>query len=270
MPEHACHGQAPLARPSLAGLPAERRLLEELIASAGHQDDAVERLAVGRRFVAVAAGGRVGLASTLGARPGPENQERLAGLPGSSLAEAAGLLLAEEPLLASVGLAALNAGQDVPAGARPMGAEELLMDLGRGRRVVVVGDFPFLDRLAREASQLQVLEMRPSAGSLAVEEWDQALASCQVAALTATALLTRAMARLLAAAQNAVRVIVGPSTPWSARLLEQGADILAGSRVVEPRAVMEAVEQGLPFHQIKQRGVRSLCWGGGHSLFTPE
>ena len=187
----ACsHHSQPTPRPSLQDLPRERELLEALLDGLSHPADPVERLALGGRFLALSAGGRVGLASTLGARPAPGDRERAAALTGAPLSQAAALLLEDSPWLASLGLAALNAACTPPRGARFLGAGNLLEDLGRGRRVVVIGEFPFTAGLAEVASELHLLELRPEAATLPAGEWSQALAQCQVAAITATTLLT--------------------------------------------------------------------------------
>ena len=256
---HCGQGQA-VARPPLMDLPEERNLLTRLLESLPRPDETVERVALGGRFVAVSAGGRVGLASTLGAKPHPEEARRLAGLEGMRLAEAAGLLLEDSPLAASVGLAALNAGQAPPAGARELSAGDLLARLCRNRRVVVVGDFPFASQLRGIAAALTVLDLRPGCGDGPVHGQDEILGECRVAAISSTSLLTRSLSGLLAAAPNALKVLVGPSTPWSPRLFDLGADVLAGSVVADPGRVMKAVAKDLPFYEIKRAGVRLAVW----------
>ncbi|MCF8034142.1 MAG: hypothetical protein K9K66_15695 [Desulfarculaceae bacterium] len=257
--QHCCAG-GPTPRPSLAGRPRERQLLEELAAGLGPDPAPVMELALGRRFLGVATGQGVGLASTLGAAPGPGEEEQARELKGAPLSRAAGLLLGESPWLASLGLAALNAAHAAPAEAGAQGAEELLLRLAPGKRVVVMGDFPFTQTLAAQAGTLHLLELKPEADTPPAGQWEDILASCQVAALTATALMTRSLAWALDTARDAVKVVVGPSTPWSPVLFSWGADVLAGSRVAAPGPVMEAVGQGLPFRQIKRRGVEARIW----------
>ncbi|MCB2228620.1 MAG: DUF364 domain-containing protein [Desulfarculaceae bacterium] len=257
---HACCGGPPTPRPALAGLPREQRLLAALLAEQGPVPLTVERLALGRRFLAVQADGVVGLSSTLGAAPAPGEAEKARGLAGAPLGEVAGLVMNDSPWLASLGLAALNAARPAPPEARPAGADELLCELAPGKRVVVVGDFPFTAALGEIAAELDLLELRPGAETPPTEEWEAVLGRSQVAAITSTTLLTRALAWALEAAPQAVRVLVGPSTPWSPVLFSHGADVLAGSRVDDPEAVMEAVAQDLGFRAIKKRGVASLVW----------
>ena len=255
-----CHDHGPIPRPGLEGLPGERELLSALCGSLEKIDAPVERLALGGRFVALRAGDRLGLASTLGAAPTADDQAELAKIEGMALGRAARLLLHDSPFLASLGLAALNAGFAAPPAASPLPAADLLKDLGRDRRVVVAGDFPFIPELREVAGSLAVLELRPGQGFAPSDDWARILGECELAAITGTSLLTRALAGMLAHAPQATTVLLGPSTPWAPVLFARGVDVLAGSVVIDPDAVMESVAQDLPFYEIKKRGVKLMVW----------
>ncbi len=264
-----CCLSEPLQRPGLREKPTEENLLRLLLAAVESPDAVVEEFVVGSRFVAVLADGRVGLASTLGARRDSAETARLARLPGEPLLEAARLLLCDDALLASVGLAALNAGLSPPGQASEVRSQEWLVELCRGREAVVVGDFPFTARLSSVASELHLMELRAIEESTPASQWGSALASCQVAVITGTALLTRSLTRFLAGASQAVKVVIGPSTPLSSVLFDQGAEILAGCRVSDPLAVLRAVRDDGSFREIKKSGVRLIAWarpGSNHEL----
>lgn len=255
----SCASQA-IPRPSLQDRPQESALLHQLLRDMPDPDAKVEGLALGSRFLAVRTGRGMGLASTLGARATKQDSASLAGLKDGSLGEYAALLLSESPFLASVGLAALNAGYPPPTGAPALPAGDLFNSLCQGQKVAVVGDFPFVRDLRSIAASLTVLDLRPGRGDEPVPDLAAALKDCQVAAISATTLLTRALRQMLDAAPKALKVLVGPSTPWAPLLLEAGVDALAGSAVTDLDAVFEAVAQDLPFREIKKRGVRLSIW----------
>jgi uncharacterized protein (DUF4213/DUF364 family) len=260
-PKSACKHPQEVARPKLRDQPgAERALLEALLAGINEPDAPIETVAAGGRFAAVRAAGRVGLASTLGAMPSPAELDLLHEIQGWPLHRAAGLLLDDSPIKASLGLAALNAGGAPPHETPPLSAGDLLQTLAKSKRVVVAGDFPFAQDLRAVASQLTVMDLRPGHGIDPGPEAQAALAECQVAAISSTALLTRSLAGLLEAAKHALTILVGPSTPWAPALFHMGADVLAGSMVIDPDAVLEAVARDLPFYEIKRRGVRLAVW----------
>lgn len=256
-----CCSPKPLQRPSLKGRPAELDLNRRLLAALGAAPHPVlEDVAVGGRFVAVLAGGCVGLASTLGARPKPEENALVHRLRGKPLIGVARLLFSDSPILATVGLAALNALCAPPEQLPAPRSQEWLEGLCRGRQAVVVGDFPFIPRLKAVASALHVMELRPVSGSTPARRWGPLLASCEVTVITGTALLTRSLAWFLAKAHKAVKVLIGPSTPMSTVLFEYGADILAGCRVTDPPGVLKAVRADGSFREIKKAGVQLIAW----------
>lgn len=261
MSKKACQQPQEVTRPSLQAQPkAERALLERLLAEMGHTEAKIEHASAGGRFSALRAAGRVGLASLLGAAPGPDEMAALQDMKGRSLGRAAAMLLDDNPFKASLGLAALNAGFPPPPSPAAISAGDLLHNLSKGKRVVVVGDFPFAEDLRQAAASLTILDLRPGHGTEPGPDADAALAECQVAAISSTALLTRSLAGLLRAAKGALTILVGPSTPWASVLFDMGADVLAGSIITNPAAVMDAVARDLPFYEIKRSGVRLAIW----------
>ncbi|MBW1712067.1 MAG: DUF4213 domain-containing protein [Deltaproteobacteria bacterium] len=150
--------------------PAQGRLVEGLIKSLDHPDRLVQEVVLSRRFVGIKTRQRLGLASALGARPSSEEKTLARDLVGRPLKEAAELLLSDSLLCRSLGLAGLNAGLDPPQGGLPLAAEELLLQAGSGQEVVIVGDFPFAQRVGRVAAQVHLLELKDLPGRLHREE----------------------------------------------------------------------------------------------------
>jgi uncharacterized protein (DUF4213/DUF364 family) len=240
--------------------PPETQLLQRLLAAAEFMGEPLDQMALGSRFVAIRSQERMGLSSTLGASPDPEDLETADKLSGAPLGDAAQLIYSPKPWLASLGLAALNAAYLPTCSADPGNLEDLLPGLCAGRRVVVVGDFPFIRSLKGCARGLDLLELKPSLGAIPPAQWDSALSAAEVAVITGTAILTGSLARFLSKTAQATRIVVGPSTPMMPVLFGCGADFLAGCRVIDPIPVLQAVRRGLSFSQIKKAGVELLCW----------
>jgi len=239
---------------------AERGLIAQLLASLDHPDQRIDQVVVGRRFLAIRAGSRVGLSSTLGARPDSRETNLIRELTGERLAPAARLLEAESLFSRSLGLAALNTALEPPKQIFGLDAGELAAQWGQGREVAVVGDFPFIDRLSQAAERLHLLELKGRPDRLPQEEWAGVLAGCEVVVITSTALLTRYLAWFLQTAPQAKKILVGPSTPWSRVLFGHRADVLAGSLITDPAAVLKAVGRDLSFREIKKAGAVPALW----------
>jgi uncharacterized protein (DUF4213/DUF364 family) len=197
---------------------------------------------------------RCGLASTLRAEThdeGPPVRQpgRLCEHSGRELAE---WLRSPRILEASIGMAAFNALLEVDESAcRDLNAEEVIVQQGAGRRVAIVGHFPFVERVRQAAKACWVLELRPRPGDLAASQAAEVLPQADVVALTGTSLLNHTFDELVAHCRtDAFVVLLGASTPLSPVLLERGVDAVSGTKVVDVPAVLRAVGEGATFRQI--------------------
>jgi uncharacterized protein (DUF4213/DUF364 family) len=113
----------------------------------------------------------------------------------------------------------------------------------RRKKVTVVGHFPELEPLA-EICDLTILERQPGAGDLPDSACEYILPAQDFVFITATALINKTLPRLLELSRNAFTVLVGPSTPLTPLLFNHGIHGLAGTIVVEPVSLWQAVQEG--------------------------
>ena len=206
-----------------------------------------------------------GLASTLrsedgGPWPPVSEPGRLQQRSGRQLAD---LLRSERILEASIGMAACNALLEVDeSGLTEINADEIILERGAGRRVAIVGHFPFIDRVRAKAAECWVLERHPGAGDLPAEQAAAVLPQADVVALTGTSLINHTFEDLITLCRpDAFVLVLGPSAPLTARLFEIGVDAISGTRVYDPDVVLRSVAQGATFRQIKRGGgLRLLTW----------
>lgn len=245
-------------------------LLKSLSADALVACAPVARVLVGAFWTAVVLDAdppRCGLASTM---HGGHHGHHLSGPPvaqagdlqarsGRELAE---WLHSESALEASIGMAAFNALLDVDeAACAEVNAEDVILERGRGRKVAVVGHFPFVERVRQAADVCWVLELAPRPGDLPAERADELLPQADVVALTGTSLINHTFDDLIALCRpDAFVLLLGASAPLTPVLFEVGVSATSGTRVVDPQAVLRLVGQGATFRQIKR--------GGGVRLLT--
>ena len=208
---------------------------------------------------------RCGLASTLRAETGgPWPPVVEAGrLLERSGRDVASLLRSDRILEASIGMAAYNALLDVEESTwTEVNAEQIILERGKGKRVAIVGHFPFNDRVRQAAADCWVLELHPGPGDLPASLAPQMLPQADVVALTGTSLLNQTFDQLVGLCRpDAFRLLLGPSTPLSPVLFDAGIDALSGTRVDDPELVLRSVGQGATFRQIKRGGgLRLLTW----------
>jgi len=161
-------------------------------------------------------------------------------------------------LEAAIGMATLNSLLDVDEGAcEEVNAAELILEKGRGKRVSVVGHFPFLPRIRKQARELWVLEKNPQEGDHPAEEAERFLPQSDVVALTGTALTNHTLEHLLGlCSPEAFVILLGDTVPLTPVLFEYGVDALAGTRVVDADLALRCICQGANFRQIQ--GTRRL------------
>lgn len=204
---------------------------------------------------------RCGLASTLrpaihvGGPPVPQ-AGRLLEHSGRQLA---GWLRSSSTLMASIGMAAVNALLEVDEEAyTEINARDMILERGTGRAVAIVGHFPFVERVRQAAAECCVLELQPRPGDLAAEWASEVLPQADVVALTGTSLINHTFDDLIGLCRpDAFVIVLGGSTPLSPVLFDYGVDAIAGTRVVDVAATSRTVAQGATFPQI--RGKRLLA-----------
>jgi len=201
---------------------------------------------------------RCGLASTLreATHPsGPPVPEAGRLLERSGRELAAGLC-SSSTLEASIGMAAFNALLEVDeAACTEVNAEEVILERGTGRRVAVVGHFPFVERVRQAAAECWVLELHPYPGDLPPERATEALPQADVVALTGTSLINHTFDDLIGLCRpEAFVLLLGASAPLSPILFETGVDAVSGTLVTDPERVLRSVGQGATFRQIKRAG----------------
>ncbi len=206
---------------------------------------------------------RCGLASTLSGEndhhhTGMDDVTDAGHLTGYTGRQLAALVHSSSALEVSIGMAAVNALLPPhPEHCVEINAEEVILSEGAGRRVAVVGHFPFLPRCQVVASTLWVLEKRPQGDDLPAEAARDVLPQADVVAMSATTLMNRTFDDLIALCRpDALVIVLGPSTPLSPVLFDYGVHILSGSVVEDIDAVLRAVSEGANFRQVRRYGVR--------------
>lgn len=164
-------------------------IIEDLLGSL-REDGPVSDICVGAFWTAVVSR-RCGLASTLHDESYYHHSPvREAGhLLERSALELAAMARSDNTLEASIGMAAINSLLEVDEEACvELNAEEIIRERGRGKRIAIVGHFPFVPRIRTCAKELSVLELRPHGDDLSAEQAPAVLPQAEVVAITGTSL----------------------------------------------------------------------------------
>lgn len=235
------------------------KILDDLISSLA-ADAPAREVRVGRFWTGVWSR-ECGLASTTG--PGPHEHgarfvQDAGSLTGRSALELARLAHSDSPLEVGIGMAAINSLLEVDEGrCVQLNAGDLLIERGRGKKVALIGHFPFVPALREAAARLEVLELRPQPGDAPAEEAEALVPQADIVAITGSAFINHSLGGLLGLCRaDSFVMVLGPTTPLSPILFDYGADVISGTRVVEPELALRCASEGATFRQI--RGIRLL------------
>jgi uncharacterized protein (DUF4213/DUF364 family) len=177
-------------------------------------------------------------------------------------AELARMVYSESIPEAAIGMATINSLLEVDeARCQEINAGALLTEKGEGKRVAIIGHFPFVPELRQAAKELWVIEQNPDEGDLNEDASARLLPQADVIGITGTAFTNHTIEALLALCNSKAYVIVlGDTAPLSPLLFDYDIDAISGTRVIEAETVLRYVSQGATFRQI--RGIRLLTMKG--------
>ena len=168
------------------------------------------------------------------------------------------MVYSDSILEAALGMAAINSLLDVdPRKCVELNAANIIMDQGAGKKVAVVGHFPFLAKVRDKAETLWVIEKNPGEGDAPEDQADTLIPQADVVAITGTSLTNHTLEHLLELCPpRAYVVMLGDSVPLSPIMFDYHVDALSGTVVVDAETALRCVSQGANFRQIK--GVKRL------------
>jgi len=170
-----------------------------------------------------------------------------------STVELAKMVYSESILEAAIGMATINSLLEIDERhCRKLNASDLIAEKGRGKKVAIVGHFPFTPRLSGIVKELWVIEKNPREGDYTEAEGEHLIPQAEVVAITGAAFTNHTIERLLKLCEpKAYVVILGDTAPLSPVLFDYGIDAISGTKVVEPELALHCVSQGATYRQIK-------------------
>jgi hypothetical protein len=156
-------------------------------------------------------------------------------------------------LEAAIGMATLNSLLDIDEErCLNLNGRDLLIEKSSGKRLALVGHFPFVPELRQKAKELWVIERRPREGDFSESEAEKLIPQADVVGITGTAFTNHTIEYLLSLRRpGAYVVVLGGTAPLSPVLFDYGVDAVCGTKVVDLELVLRCVSQGATFPQLK-------------------
>jgi uncharacterized protein (DUF4213/DUF364 family) len=162
-------------------------------------------------------------------------------------------------LEAAIGMAAINSLLDIDTeNCLELNARDLIADKGKGKRIAMVGHFPFIPKLRELAKELWVFEKNPQAGDLTEADAENLIPKADVVCITGTAITNHTLDHLLGlCSAGAYVVLLGDTAPLSPIFFDHGIDAVCGTVVINNTLALRCISEGANFRQIK--GTRRLA-----------
>ena len=167
--------------------------------------------------------------------------------------ELAGMAYSESILEAAIGMATINSLLEIDEGrCLNLNAGDLIAEKGRGKRVAIIGRFPFLSKLREITKELWVIEKNPREGDFTEAEAENLVPQADVVGITGTAFTNHTVEHLLKLCNpKAYVVMLGPTAPLSSILFDYGVDAISGTKVTNVELALHCVSEGATYRQIQ-------------------
>lgn len=172
--------------------------------------------------------------------------------------ELAGRARSESLYEAAIGMAAINSLLEInEEECQELNARDLIAERGAGKKVAIVGHFPFITQLREVVEELWVIERNPREGDHTENEAKDLIPLADVVGITGTAFTNHTIESLLKLCRRgACAVILGDTAPLSPVLFDYDIDAVSGTKVIDSDLAMRCVSEGATYRQIK--GIRQL------------
>jgi len=170
----------------------------------------------------------------------------------------AGMAKSESLFEAAIGMAAINSLLEInEEECQDLNARDLIARKGAGKKVAIIGHFPFIAQLREVVNKLWVIEKNPREGDRTEAEAEDLIPQADVVGITGTAFTNHTIEQLLGFCNSKAYVIVlGDTAPLSRLLFDYHVDAISGTRVIDDNLALRCVSEGATYRQIK--GIRQL------------
>ncbi|MFA9463925.1 MAG: Rossmann-like domain-containing protein [Velocimicrobium sp.] len=199
-------------------------------------------------------------------------------LMGAPLKEVAACIKSWNLLEASIGGAAINAYYNNPWVAKKNGVEYvegkhvedrmhdpfiMAQNEVRGKKVTIIGHFPYIDKLLEPICDLSILEWQPEEGEFPMTACEYLLPESDYVYISATSVVDKTLPRYLELSKNAKRVtLVGPGTPLDPSLFSYGIHDLSGFLITDTQHA-SLIIAGAERVKLSCAGQKTSLKGGG-------
>jgi hypothetical protein len=126
------------------------------------------------------------------------------------------------------------------------------LEKGKGKKIAIVGHFPFIPKIRDVAEQLWVIEKNPREGDFPEADAENLIPRADIIGITGTAFTNHTLEYLLELCNSRAYVILlGGTAPLSRVLFNYGVDAVSGTKIIDSKLALRCISEGANFRQIK-------------------
>ena len=183
-------------------------------------------------------------------------------LRGKPMREIIGMVNSPSSLERSLAMAGINSllNAGIKMQARSGDMLLYLCDNFKGKKVAMVGHFPFADEVGKWAGEFHVIEKNPvgddvlfdGAGKKYLNEADATI-------ITGTTILNKSFIDVIGECKNSFNVMLGPTVPPSELLFDRGVSAIVAIRSVDDDALYSSIAEGAIVPRFKGSEMVTYC-----------
>lgn len=216
-----------------------------------------DRIYIGPFYNLVEVGGKMGICSHLQGtchQPTPPEQkgEDYLHMTGAQLLKC---YQSSNSLETAINIAWINAQinrEEIAPAYTQANAFDLIKERGKGKRVVVLGHFPFPKGFCDQFQSFDIVELQPQPGDVHYNNAQQIIHQAEVLAFTSTTLVNHTFEEFIQwKNKKAYAIMMGFSAPLWAGFFDWGVDAIATSIITNPTSIWDQVQKPTPFKKLK-------------------
>jgi uncharacterized protein len=159
----------------------------------------------------------------------------------------------ESIMEAAIGMATINSLLEVDESlCLNQNAADLIAEKGKGKKIAIVGHFPFIPKLRSLGEKVWVFEKNPLKGDLSEDQSEIYIPQADVVGITGASITNHTLEHILELCNPGAYVIVlGDTAFLSPILFNYGIDAISGTRVIYPQLALSCVSEGATYRQIQ-------------------
>ncbi|EKD69182.1 MAG: Protein containing DUF364 [uncultured bacterium] len=183
-------------------------------------------------------------------------------LRGKAMGEIIDLIDSPSSLERSLAMAGINSLLNADLSMQAQSGDMLLYlrDNFKGKKIAMVGHFPFADEMKKWAGEFHVIEKNPVGDDVLFEgAGKKYLNEADATVITGTTILNKSFVEVIGECKNSFNVMLGPTVPPSAVLFKYGVNAIVAIKATDNAQLYSSIAEGAIVPRFKGSEMVTYC-----------